>query len=211
MADLLDLLTIEEARAAVGLSTFDTGSDGRLAGLVTAVSRMIDVEFGAMVSRSATVVVDGASEFLSEFGSPVVLGVIRGRGRTAVTVSPWPVLSVTSIVEDGVTLSASDYRVVPNGQGRIQRRNASGLIGWASGFQNITITYQAGRYATTAAVDGRVKEAARITLRNLWRSTQLSAGDFGEYETPAANFPRFALPNAVAELLFDMRRVPGLA
>jgi hypothetical protein len=210
MADVLDLLTIEEARTAVGLSFVDTSSDVRLGALVTAVSRMIDEEFGAMVARSATSVVDGES-FRSEFDSPLLPGLPRGRGRSSVTVTPWPILSVTSIVENGVTLSASDYRVVPNGQGRIQRRNASQLIGWAFGFQNITVTYQAGRYASTAAVDPRVKEAARIALRNLWRSTQLSVGEFGEYETPASNFPRFALPNAVAELLFDMRRLPGLA
>ncbi|MGY6501641.1 MAG: hypothetical protein ACXIVQ_12235 [Acidimicrobiales bacterium] len=79
-------------------------------------------------------------------------------------------------------------------------------------FGDVTIDYTAGRYDTTATVDGRFKEAARLMLRNLWRSETQAVVQVGEYDVPSINFPTYAVPHAVRDLLRDdIVEIPGVA
>lgn len=181
-----DVLTLPEARAAAELAPGDTSRDAMLALYVSGVSELLDEQFGAMVVRPVTAELDGAGESL--------------------WLPDWPVASVTSVVEDGVVLAADDFHVSTAGYGRLRRRVPGSFTRWTGGPVAVTVTYQAGRYASTEQVAARVKIAARIMLRNLTRSEGFDLVQLGEYEAGGSSFPRFAVPNAVAGLLADMRR-----
>lgn len=79
-------------------------------------------------------------------------------------------------------------------------------------FHDVALDYTAGRYESTDKVDGRFKEAARLMIRNLWRSETQAVVQVGEYDVPSINFPTYAVPRAVRELLRDdVLEIPGVA
>lgn len=55
--------------------------------------------------------------------------------------SRWPVVSITSLVEDGTTLTADDYEVVED-TGELWRLDDDARVCWAN--SKISVTYQAG-------------------------------------------------------------------
>ena len=125
-------------------------------------------------------------------------------------------ISITTVVESGVTLDSSQYQLDPTGQ-RLYRLTTStisasssfGAYGyWASGVNAVTVTYVAGFTVTPPAVQQGVLEI----LRHLW-STQRGAvnvmgrGVSGDefYSTPTYSLPRRAME------LLDPASLPGIA
>lgn len=174
MADTLDLLTLAEgytaindsASALAGTGPYDT----RLAQMITAVSRRVDDKCGPVVQRT-----------ISGEEHP------RRQGRdlgNAIYLRYRPVASVTTITEyvgtspqvltaeNFPTVTGNDYRLVNNGlSGVVERRNSGYPWAFAAGSQygRVIVTYVAGRYASTAAVDAKFKEAAAAILLRLWK------------------------------------------
>lgn len=202
MADTLDILTIEEARAAVGLSVTDVSQDTPLARYNTAAARLLDQRVGPTVARTATESYNG--------------------GRCYIRLRQRPAKAITSITEyaggpTGVVLSAitagsqaangyypEPYRPDPTlFSGKVVRRSGVADYVFPYGRANVVVVYSAGRYSATTACDARFKHAASICLENLWRDREQTAGSFGEFDVPRVSFPTFALPKAVADLLTD--------
>lgn len=211
-ADTLDVLTQQEARDAVlGMST-PTVNDDVLSGWVTAVSRRLDIMCGPVVQRTVT----------SEKHSG---------GFPSIQLRRSPVTSISTVTEyiltTGTTLTAETVGTTPGTgyvaephptnesllSGRILRRNTGNTISFWPGINNIVVTYTAGRYADTASVDDRFKSAARLILRNIWRSVTPGVGKVGDYDVPFVNFPTYLIPDAVKrELLPDeVFVIPGIA
>jgi len=207
-ADTLDVLTQQEARDAVGSGGTPKTTDDQLDIANTAVSRRLDQLCGAVVRRTVTTEVQKGC-------------------CTAIWLRQGPAYSISSVIEyDGTssqTLTAETLGTAPSAgyfaerhhltpslySGRIVRR-ASGYD--ATFWPQVAITYVAGRYADTASVDQRFKQAAAIMLKNLWRSATPSVGQVGEYLVPVSNFPTFAVPKAALELLSDeILEIPGMA
>lgn len=201
MADTLDLLSLEEAKTAVGIDLDDDSDDTKLVTYNTAVARLLDSRIGPTVQRTVT-----AEEHHDVCGHMTL--VLRHRPVSAVasmteyqdtTGTALTVMSLTSHPDDG-------YRLAPYDP---QAGLYSGVVTRTSGdrptvFQGpVAVTYTAGRVASTTSVDARFKHAAAICLENLWRDRQQTAGQFGEYDVPIASFPTFALPRAAAELLAE--------
>jgi hypothetical protein len=128
-----------------------------------------------------------------------------------------PVSSVTSVTEynnttaqvlaaeTNTTKTANDYLLDNSSTGVIIRRTSGCDTWFASGRRNVSVTYVAGRAATTAAVDARFKQAARICLKHLWRNEN-SAGTvtFGAtsgIEEYIPTIPAWAIPRAALELI----------
>ena len=125
-------------------------------------------------------------------------------------------ISITSVVESGVTLSSNQYKLDPTGQ-RIYRLTTSavsdynyGAYGyWANGVDAVTVTYVAGYSVTPPAVQQGVLEI----LRHLWQTqrgaatvmSRMGAGD-DFYSTPTYSLPRRAM-----ELLDSSDSLPGMA
>lgn len=192
----LDLLSSTEAKAAlnVTVSTHDT----EIAAYVTAVSLQLDNLCGPVVTRTIT------SES-HDGGWPQVF--LRKR----------PVSSVTAVSEYSGATETALTAESPGTSGTylvdgsiVRRRSGFGLACFADGRKNVLVTYTAGRYASTGAVEEHFKGAARLALTNLWRREQgVGTETFGAVATQLV--PGFALPNAVLDLLADEVQAPELA
>lgn len=197
----LDVLTLEEAKDAINAAN-TTEHDTELPAWIAGVSKRLDKLTGPVVRRG---VVDEKHD----------------GGLSVIFLDLFPVYSVTSVVEYAgtvpVTLTEETNAVKPADAYALdtfsadpalksncvtrRRSNADGVF--AVGRRNVVVSYEAGRFGTTATVDERFKMAARITLMYWWRSQQTSTAPVGDYDVPTINFPKFAVPNAVREMLCD--------
>lgn len=199
MAAVLDVLTLVEGKAALNLAG-TSQYDGEIPVWITATSLALDAKVGPIVKRTVTDEFhDGRGSYFYTRLYPVLTftTVTEYNGTTAT------VLSVeTNASKPSPGYLAEQYEPNPALlSGRIRRRG-SGFDAWfPEGSGNIVVTYVAGRFEDTAAVDERFKSAARLTLQNLWNSQRPNLGDVGEFEVPQSNWPRFAIPNAVRQML----------
>lgn len=203
MADVYDVLTLDEAKSVVRISGTDNSLDTQLARVVTTVSRRLDDGIGPTIARLVT----------SERHSG---------GRHKIELYQCPVLSVSSVTEyqstHAVNLTEETVGVEPTDgwygerykpqpslySGVIVRRLGGFNYGFWYGAGNVAVTYTAGRSTTVSLVDARIKEAAGVMLRNWWRSYEQSVGGFDEYQVPQQNFPTFGVPNAAMQILRDL-------
>lgn len=155
MADLLDAITLNEAKNGLNIPTSDTSQDTELAQVITAASRWLDDLVGPVVTRSVTETHHQPS------------------GR--IWLRKPPALAVTSVTEYsggvGTVLSAESVSVsggylFDSALHAITRRATfydSSFTG-----QAVVIVYTAGRYASTADIDPRFKDACVTILQYLW-------------------------------------------
>jgi len=125
-------------------------------------------------------------------------------------------ISITTVVESGVTLDSNSYKLDETGQ-RLYRLTTSTLSSsssfgtygyWASGVNAVTVTYVAGFTVTPPAVQQGVLEI----LRHLW-STQRGAVNIMNRNGSGDEFystPTYSLPRRAMELL-DPASLPGIA
>lgn len=204
MADTLDLLSLAEAKAALSIGSTDTRQNDNLTRAITAVTRRLDGLVGPIVQRTVT------NE--RHNGGLVAIELRKSPATSITTLTEYDSAGgSTSLTEETESTKPADAwlgdRYDPDPDlysGFLIRRTSGADAFFEPGRANVLVTYVAGRYANTAAVDERFKEAAAITLRNMWRSYQESVGQFNEYEVPQQNFPTFAVPKAAMELLHDV-------
>ena len=204
MADTLDVLTLPEAKAALNL-TGDT-HDSEIALWVTAVSRRLDDACGPVVQRNVTEELhDGGAGSIWLHHPPVA---------SVTSVSEFASTTETLLTaETNVTKPAAGY-LVDLAAGRVVRRSGGGAAVFAAGSSNVEVSYVAGRYATTAAVDAKFKAAAGAVLRRLWAREQGAWARGGDPFTEAgATGPGFfkALDPMIREFLADELRAPVVA
>jgi hypothetical protein len=125
-------------------------------------------------------------------------------------------ISITTVVESGVTLDSTSYKLDETGQ-RLYRLTTSTISGsssfgaygfWASGVNAVTVTYVAGYTVTPPAVQQGVLEI----LRHLWQ-TQRGAVNIMNRNGAGDDFystPTYSLPRRAMELL-DPASLPGIA
>jgi hypothetical protein len=194
MADLLDVVTVDECAAALNGIDVD---DGQLPRYVTAVSRRIDGVCGPVVVRDVTDERhDGGHRTVLLKQTPVLLidDVTEHRNGVAVTIAG----------EEDDTLPVDGY--VIDRQTGLLYRSASGCArNWWPGLANIKVSYSAGRYTTTNDVDDRFRSAAVMMIRHLWLADQGVGSDM--YGSPTVPF---AVPNAVIDMLRDDLRPIGI-
>lgn len=199
-ADTLDLITLSESLDAIGRQgdTPTAADQTRLEAFTTAASRWVDHECGPVVARTLT------SESYDGGGYVIVLDYAPVSNVQAC--SEYSNTTETALTsESNTTKSASDFMLDP-ARGLLWRRSSNTDKQWKSGRRNVIVTYEAGRYANTAAVDRRFKEACKIIVRHLFSLDHGSGGElFGE-GVPAG----FAVPARALELLAQDRRHPSL-
>jgi hypothetical protein len=204
MADTLDVLTIAEARVAVGLGSTDSSKDGVLVPWVTAVSRQLDRLCGPIVKRTIT-----AEQHPGTYRTPLL-----EVDYAPIYTTPGITLTEYTSAGDATVLSAEDFDTKPTAGYRLTRRRGIGG-GYTSSIERrssgneswfddaVVITYDAGRHADTATVDPLFKQAASMMVRSSWVGEQASGTQtFGEVSgdpTIALLGPK--LLNRVAALL----------
>lgn len=198
-----DLLTLDEAKAALNIPLADTTFDTELASYITAVSQRLDDLCGPIVKRSVSDEIhDGNVAWILPDFSPVAsVGSVTEYSNGTGTVLTAESLSV-----------AGDYTLEGAGtHGAILQRRAS-FSDRAFSYGPVVVNYVAGRFNSTAAVSPKFKQAAAKMLSHMWRGDQgAGSATFGApTETPLLGYG-FAIPNAVVELLAEERKPPVLA
>lgn len=82
-----------------------------------------------------------------------------GMGWSEILLNASPVLSITSVVESGATLAASDYEAVGR---KLIRLSAGYPTPWVRGERNITVSYTAG----FSSVPSDIQRAAVLQIRH---------------------------------------------
>jgi hypothetical protein len=178
-SDDIDVLTLPEAKQAVGLVQTNTDLDDYLSTLVTAVSGQLDQLCGAVRNRTVTDEVhDGGCSTIRLHRIPVysVTSVAEYNSTTSTTLTAETNASKAAgnYVHDG---SAGTLR-----SGTIRRRSSNSDYTFAEGRRNVVVTYVAGRAANTEVVPAKFKQAAAMMLRNIWIGEQASGSQtFGAF------------------------------
>lgn len=120
-------------------------------------------------------------------------------------------ISITSVVESGVTLASTQYFLDYTGQ-RLFRigsaswngTNAYGL--WAPGLQNIVITYVSGFVKPPAVA----RQGTLEIIKHLWETQRGSKSVIGKATDEYQQGVTYSMPRRVCELL-DQIALPGIA
>jgi hypothetical protein len=198
MADTLDLITLAEAKRALNLDTSNTTHDTELESYITAVSRRLDDLCGPVVIRTITGEVhSGGAATIWLHRAPMS----ASSTTTVTTVTEYAGTTGTVLTaETNLAPGASAY-LFDRSTGALRRRSGGNDAVYPAGRFNVVVTYQAGRYADTAAVDAKFKQACAISVAHLFRSEQgFSAIDDGVGYRPSFSLPKRALELIASEM-----------
>jgi hypothetical protein len=117
----------------------------------------------------------------------------------AVVLNHKPVISITTVTENGATLSASDYRVDSNGL--LYRRSGYVDYPWSESSGGITVTYVAGH----AIIPTPVRNATLQILDHLWSTQRNRAGGRPSREDYPASGANWNVPHKARDVLLDYR------
>lgn len=194
MTSTLDILTLEEARTAIGASLSQSYDDA-LELMVTAVSSRVDDLCGPVVNRTVT-------ERHEAYGCYALIP------------RSLPVSSFTSVTEyvggTGTVLTAETDTAAGTylWEQNLVRRRQSFRPAWFKG--RVKLVYVSGRAADTDAVPERFKQAAKIIVAHMWRQ-EMGSGNQTFGADGEIRVASFSIPNRAMELLADDVRVPGIA
>jgi hypothetical protein len=181
-ADPRFLISLDDARKALGTVAANTVKDEDLRVYVAAVTNIIEDVTGPILTLPGQVwTVDGGA---------------------AQVLLPSAVTSVQSVTDTGVTLTpVSDYTVNLR-SGIVTRGTLLYPFRFLPGIQNVSVTYTVGG----STVPGNVALAARIILRQLWivsgqQGNRPAMGSSEASGTTPGRFMGFAIPAAALELL----------
>lgn len=207
MADILDVITLDEGKAALNIT--GSGFDTEVASYITAVSRRIDDLVGPVVNRAVTAELhDGWRNWVRPRYTPV---------SSVTTVLEYSDTTPTTLAAETPTVHPVDaYLVVTDRTPHstmILRRSSGNDRVFVRGRRNVSLTYVAGRYATTAAVDPKFKQGAAKMLSVMWKGDQ--GGGSATFGAPVGEglipIVGFSVPRAVTDLLADEMRLVGVA
>lgn len=187
MPDTLDVVTFAQVSAMLNVPDAEAALIDRY---ITVVSRHIDDLCGPVVQRTVT-------------------AETHHGGTCSIVLDKRPVISVTSVTENGTTVSAAGYHI--DLEAGILERVSSSYYSypWYAGRWNVAVTYEAGRYEDTASVDPIFVEAATMAVKGLWTSQKAIGGtvSFGAYGSDLADNvdvlggQQFVFPKAAYMLL----------
>lgn len=187
-ADPRFIISLAEARTVLGLAAANTTKDEDLRGYIAAVTPIVEDIAGPVLAATKTWTDSG--------------------GRTSI-VLPYKPAAITSVVEDGVTLTAGTDYVTNLKAGVITRGSSSSPRPFAAGQQNVVVTYTVGAAVVTEAVI----RATRIILKQMWQADiQGYRPSFGAPDSDTVLTPSgFLVPKRALELLQPTPNMPGFA
>lgn len=171
------IVSLKDAKKQLNIPLDKTSDDEEIRSMIEGITGPIEDYVGAVPRRTETQVFDG--------------------GRCAVLLAHIPLISVTSVVDSGTTLTAGDYEVNLT-SGVLTRVAGIALLPFLPGVQSVTVTYVAGR----AIVPANVRLATLITLQHMWETQRPAAS--GPFTQGGDDFdPRYtySIPRRALELL----------
>lgn len=189
-----DLLTLEEAREALGIGRGDTSMDTMLGIAVEAVTTAIVDRCGPVVS-SGTIVEEhnGGMPWVYLRNAPVrsITEVVEYDGTTAATLT----------AETNTSKPGNAYKLdAARNSGKLWRRSGGASYFYPVGLGNVVVTYTPGR-CDAGTIPAVFQQAAVAVLTNWWAMYERSADTYGDFDVPRSRFPRFAFPNSAKQLL----------
>lgn len=179
MSSVGAIVSLDETKAYLGIPVADTSDDEELRHFIDVVSDFAETSLGWAARRQDAVTV-------------------RDGGSSGILLPTFPVLSVTSVTENGTTLSASDYALDAEA-GLLTRLSSTYVPGtWAAGYRNIVVTYVAGQ----AVPPEWFRHGALVMVDHLWATQRGNNGPAGRAGADDLVIPgsTYTLPNRVAEL-----------
>ncbi|HET7486840.1 MAG TPA: hypothetical protein VFJ85_02860 [Acidimicrobiales bacterium] len=213
MADVLDLISLSEAKRALNIDVTETLVDIELAGVVTAVSRRLDDLCGAVVTRTLTGdLYDGEGD-TQIFLRRAPIGITATTTVSSVVeYQPNSGGSVT-LTEETITVKPSEGYMLDPTTGILYRRRGGWDSYWWPGRRNVAVTWAPGRYPDTASVDEKFRSAAAIAVAHIWTNigAGAGAGRFGADNGQAFGIPPWDVPKAALMLLSAELLPAGIA
>lgn len=199
MADT-DVISLDEALAAINMTGSGADHGLQLELFVTAVSDLLDDLCGPIVRRDITDEVHDVGMY-----DPLILRYQPVASIDSVTEFTQGV-PATLIPEDNVTAGTFLLR-----DGMVYRRNSFGPSTWLGSI--IYVTYTAGRYATTDEVGARFKLAGCEILAREWPQYAAAwSRGAGVFDAPEGSLGYFKSVRPVVEQwLADELRPPAVA
>lgn len=169
------IVSLEDAKTHLNITS--TTSDEELRSMIESVTAVVEQYVGAVVRRTEVEVFDG--------------------GRAQLTLSHIPVISVTSVVDTGATVSASSYTFNAT-SGVLTQIAGPSLLPFLVGVQSVTVTYVAGR----TTVPANIRMAALLILQHMWESQRpAAAGPFSQGSDDYDPRYSYSVPRRALELL----------
>lgn len=103
-------------------------------------------------------------------------------GRGTILLDSTPVVSITTVVEDDVTLTADSDYVVHAKHGILYRGSSTSRWCWSDGIQNVTVTYVAG-YNNPPSV---ARKVCLNAVQGMWQTSQQAPHEFLDAEVAVA-------------------------
>jgi uncharacterized phiE125 gp8 family phage protein len=172
-------VSMSDVKAHLNITTQD--NDGELTAFLAAATSAIEQRVGPMTRRTITETHDG--------GGQVML-------RT------YPVISLTTVVDNDITLTSDQYR---ERDGVVTRKSGTSATNFTTGLDGVSITYLAGR----TIIPEDLRQAVLEQVRHMWETQrgQQRGRRGGDDYTPGA---AYNLTLRVKELIAPYE-LPGIA
>jgi len=176
-------VSLTDVRSHLNLSGQDVTRDAELTQFLLSATAAIEARVGPLARRPVTEVHNG--------------------GVSGILLRQPPALSITSVTENGSTVAGSGYTLSPGG-GVVTRVNGYSRSVWTDGFNNVSITYTAGR----TSIPADIRQAVLELVRHLWTTQRGQQGNRRQDEFIAGQ--GYSMPNRVLELIAPYE-LPGIA
>jgi hypothetical protein len=176
-------VSLSEVKDHLNMAPTRLESDDELRAFINSATAAIEARVGPLTRRQVTETHNG--------------------GVSGILLNSPPALSVTSVTENGTTVSPSGYRLSPGG-GVLTRVNGYTKSVWTDGFANVTVTFTAGR----TSIPADIRQAVLELVRHLWTTQRGQQGNRRQDEFIAGQ--GYTMPNRVLELIAPYE-LPGIA
>lgn len=177
-------LILSLAWAKTHLNLTGTVDDEELRRFIAAATKVVEGKVGSVVRHTVVDQYDG--------------------GRPSIRLRQPPVISITSVAENGTIVASTGYKLSPD-TGLLYRVSGYAQLCWVSGFRNIDVTHVAGRVDPPE----NISLASEIIVQHLWetqRGGTSATSVFAGEETVPTGFG-FSVPRRALELLEPDRQV----
>lgn len=185
------LVSLGDAKRHLNITAANTAHDAELREHIETTTDVIEDIIGPVVRRTVT-------------------ETFSGRGTAELVLSYVPVISVTSVTEDGTAVDASGYSLGDDGV--LKRVAGYQSTGWRYGVNNITVVTVVGRVVVRSAIREASLELLRVNFRpQLGGNYSPFDASRSEDQGSATRRLGFYVPNRVMQLLSGFEQPPGMA